>query len=183
VAPVDAGATLPRQDGGAISADGPTSDSDIATAVPAGWVPFTGYPNPACQFYVPPSRDLLPPPIEWEPCDPEMQPAGIACEQMKITWPARTSDNPVAWLLASQASVQPNGTYTMAVARELPGMTYYVVADADGPVHSAVLSTNESQCRLYPDDLQDGRVVYHVYEAGSSAAQTRPLEPHLRPGP
>jgi hypothetical protein len=86
---------------------------------------------------------------------------------MKITWPVRYSQFPVGYMLNS-AWLKPDGTYTMAIARALPGMTYYVVADSDGPVRSALLATNEKQCRPFPNDLRDGRIVYQVFEADST---------------
>lgn len=135
--------------------------------VPDGWIPFTDYPDPDCHFYVPGSRSLLPPPVEWRPCDRPPQPASIACEQMKITWPA-SINGALGWPIASQAWLQPDGTYTMAIVRGLPGTTYYLVADADGPVHSALLTVDETRCLPYPNDLRDGRVVYKVFEADAS---------------
>jgi hypothetical protein len=141
----------------------------LAPGVPDGWVPLTNYPNADCHFYVPGSRSLLPPPIEWQPCERPPQPAGIACEQMKITWPI-SPNGAIGWPTASEAWLQPDGTYTMAIVRGLPGMTYYLVADADGPVHSALLTVDETRCRPYPDDLRDGRVVYQVFEAGANGS-------------
>ncbi len=56
----------------------------------------------------------------------------------------------------------------MAIARALPESAYYLVADVDGIVHSAILAIDESKCRLYPSDLHDGRVVYQVYESDAA---------------
>jgi hypothetical protein len=141
----------------------PDDAGDAASpAIPAGWVPFTDY-DPSCGFYVPSSRDVLPPPITWQACEPAVVPPGAVCEQMKVTWTPVLDDSPAGYML-DEAWLQPDGTYTMAIDRAMPGMGMYVVADADGPVHSAFLATNETTCRPFPDDLRDGRVVYRVFD-------------------
>ncbi len=165
---IDAGYTMSSGTGDASDSAPEASANVVSPGVPAGWMEFTDY-APECGFYVPSSTATLPAPIEWAPCDSAVQPVGIGCRQIKVTWQGPPNNNPVGFML-NQAWISPSGVYTMAIARGFPGMTYYLVADADGPVHSALLATKETQCRPFPEDLRDGRVVYKVYETDATGA-------------
>jgi hypothetical protein len=59
--------------------DAPTASS-IPSDVPAGWVRFDGY-DPSCEFYVPPTPDLLPNPLAWESC-----PLGTGANPRDLPW-------------------------------------------------------------------------------------------------
>jgi hypothetical protein len=163
----DSGAPLAADAFVRIEATAPAGDVVVPPGVPAGWVPFTDYGNLDCHFFVPTSRDALPGPIEWQPCNAGFQPTGSQCQQMRITWQVPPDGWGVGHMLGEEW-LQADGTYTTAFARLMPGMTYYVVADADGPVHSALLALDETRCKPSPQGVRDGRVVYSVYEADSS---------------
>ena len=94
-------------------------------------------------FCVPASAAALPEPIEWEPCDPIVgMPSG--CRRMKITWEAQFSAIGGAnsgWVDAAGDvffMFKRNATAAPAPWRDL------VVAEADGPVHFAILDTAAS---------------------------------------
>ena len=101
-----------------------------------GWETWDDY-APSCPFCVPASVEALPPPIAWEPCDLA---SGFTtgCRQMRVDWPYITT--PFGYG-ASIDTTAPN-TVMMQIGRVSRGdqpwlMT--VVAEADGPVHSAFL--------------------------------------------
>jgi hypothetical protein len=143
-----------------VALDSPGGDG----GVPEGWIPFNDY-DPSCGFYVPTSAAVLPPPIQWQPCDPSyVQPPGIACQQMVATWTPPTPGYPLGTALAPGWFMS-NGVYMMAIARAVGNYTYLLVAEADGPVHSALLATYAAPCNATPVDLRDGRVVYQVYDS------------------
>lgn len=155
---------------GVIGRDGAAADAmgdggGVPPGVPDGWVPFNDY-DPACGFYVPTSTAVLPPPIQWQPCDPNyVQPPGISCRQMVASAiPPPTPGYPLGTSL-SPAWFAPNGAYVMAIARAEGPFTYVMVAEADGPVHSALLVTYAAPCNVAPVDLRDGRVVYQVFDS------------------
>lgn len=147
----------PPQDGGTASTATTTSSSATTStitttsgtggeggAVPSG--PCPGWPGweawddfaPQCPLCVPMSKDVLPPPIEWEPCAPEAK-MPVGCRQMKADWP--WYNTPFAY--AASVDVGEDGKAVMEIARlSNVGENQWrvqMVADADGPVHSAFL--------------------------------------------
>lgn len=123
--------------------------------IPDGWIPYTDF-SCAQPFYVPPTKELMPEPIQWEPCGAASAvPKG--CRSMKVTWPhdwAAISLNP-------RVEVQPDGRALMLVGRssykEQP-WDMVLVGNVDGPVESAMLQprTVEGGTTLIPADLSDG---------------------------
>ncbi|MCB1034252.1 MAG: hypothetical protein KDD47_10505, partial [Acidobacteria bacterium] len=105
-----------------------------------GWVAWNDF-APDGTFCVPATRDALPEPIEWVPCDPILEmPTG--CRQMKITWPAR---GPEMGGAVSGWVDEGGKVFFQFVRNALAGPNPWrmlVVAEADGPVHSAFLDAS-----------------------------------------
>lgn len=123
--------------------------------------------DPACGFCYAQSKDKLPPPIAWATCDPTATPQGMVCRQMVEDWvPGQFGSEYISAQVPAWA--QPNGTVTFMLGRlEWPNI-YRIVADADGPVHQAILETKTDTCTLGLDDVRDGRVAYRVFDSESS---------------
>lgn len=128
----------------------------ISSVPPEGWVKWTEY-SESCPLYHAPSAELMPEPIEWEPC-PDA-PAGLDCEVMH-------GDGSVAG--TSDLDVHEGTTYllTRRVTSE-----YWLdfVADVDGPVVNAVMRVVSSTdtptkvgCAAGPDDLNQGHYVLGI---------------------
>ncbi len=115
----------------------------IPPDVPQGWVE---YPVMDCKYrlYVPPSRDLLPPPLAWEPCTQDLGPDSYTCRQIKVDWPTDINP-PYAIGGNAPAYVDTHGNVVMQLrklyrrdtdqGREMAYMA--VVVEADGPVRQA----------------------------------------------
>ena len=157
----------------------------IPAGVPSGWVPWNDYDR-CCGFYVPSAPALLPSPIEWQPCEDFAQPSGISCREIAVNWavPALQQSWPVQ--LGDWGWTRSDGVTLLSVARAVDGGWVDMIAEADGPVHMAVMSANVGVCRLDPAGvgLQDGRYVYQVYEnndaiaGGALAGSTDDAVPH-----
>ncbi len=115
----------------------------IPPDVPQGWVE---YPVMDCKYrlYVPPSRDLLPPPLAWEACTQDLGPDSYNCRQIKVDWPTDIKP-PYAIGGEAPAYVDADGKVVMQLAktyrregtsgRETAFMS--IVVEADGPVRQA----------------------------------------------
>ncbi len=124
------------------AADPPAAAGGVTHPCPGwdGWRTWDEF-APDGTFCVPATRDALPEPIEWITCDPLVNmPEG--CQQMAITWPAQ---NPEIGAAVS-GWVDEAGKVLLQFGRNaLAGPTPWrmlVVAEADGPVHSAFLDTS-----------------------------------------
>jgi hypothetical protein len=135
---------------------------DVTPPPPDGWTAYPGF-DANCHFYVPASTAQLPPPIQWEPCSGNT-PSGIACQQMKYDWQAY--DGHIDG--ASRAWLRPDGTVVLGVSRWVDcGSIYRMIADADGPVHSAILEMpSATDCTIGSQrSLNEGKVVYTSWES------------------
>jgi len=111
--------------------------------VPEGW---EEYPVMDCKYrlYVPPSEDLLPPPLTWETCTQDLGPGDYDCRQLKVDWPTDL-EAPYAIGGNAPAYVAPDGKVVIQLAKmyEREGATgreralMSIVVDADGPVRQA----------------------------------------------
>ncbi len=138
----------------------------IDGGVPDGWVLDKSF-SECCGFYVPPSKDLLPPPIEWEPCPARAMavlPPGAKCKAVKVTWDP-PKDLPGA---TGQGYVDLNtGKVIMMTSRILgPGYPMMVTAEADGPVLSALFVGGTKACRVSDGTqaIADSRWGLEIYE-------------------
>jgi hypothetical protein len=133
--------------------------------IPAGWVPFNDY-DPSCGFYVPTSKSVLPPPIQWAPCDPSYeQPPTIACRQMVVDWTPPVAGQPGGVTTLTPAWIDPTGRYFVGLGRSEGPLVYFLVAEADGPVHSAFIATYGAPCVANLEEVRDGRVVYQIFDS------------------
>jgi hypothetical protein len=128
---------------------------------PAGW---NYYPvlDPSCQLYVPSSNAQLPPPVLWQPCI-GVVPSGVACRQMQYDWQAPPEFGHLG--SGSLAATQPDGSVALAISRWFdPHRVYRMVANADGPVRSAILELpSTTLCTLGSDTgLRESRIAYTV---------------------
>jgi hypothetical protein len=126
---------------------------------PDGWVPWNDY-DPTCGFYVPASKNKFPPTIKWEACTAGLVPASVACRQMIEDW------GPKATLSPGVAAYASAGGVVFGIKRFYGATTpyehaYSVVADADGPVHTALLEEGNN-CVVSGTYLMDGNVVYNI---------------------
>ncbi len=130
---------------------------------PDGWVGYTDWQCNGCRLYVPASKASLPPPIAWEKCG--ASPGGIDCQSMVIDW---TKDElavaPGLFDVSSQGpvlSVQRNSLDAV------PPYITHVVADADGPVRSAIYAMKTTTaastgCFAYRYAINEGKFVFLV---------------------
>lgn len=126
--------------------------------VPDGWELYTDY-DPCCLLYAPSAPQNLPPPLQWKSCNPAWSgDAGIDGGGCKII------DQPAAGSPEFGASVR-GGVVSLATGEFIDGLYADVIADADGPVHQALLETDRkaSQCTPFPQDMRDGKYVYAMY--------------------
>jgi hypothetical protein len=157
------------------SVDASCSSGPTLATPPAGWVPYPGFDS-TCHFYVPASAAQLPPPIQWEPCN-GVVPTGIACRQMKYDWQPYPGVGHIDG--GSSAWLRPDGTVVIELSRWVGCTTVYrMVADADGPVHSAIaeVGLSPSDCTLGSErSLNEGNVIY------SGSTETVPFYPSMLP--
>ncbi len=121
----------------------------IPDYVPAGWDEVTDW-SCDCRFYVPGSKDVLPVPIAWEPC-PEA-PDGIDCRVMVTSW----TDASAPILTGGKMAVTGTGAAMLAFSRAGDGRGYYLVAEADGPVHTAFMPPYGDGCWFAEHSLSEG---------------------------
>jgi hypothetical protein len=144
---------------------------------PPGWVGYTDWQCNGCRLYVPESKASFPKPIGWEKCP--ASPGGINCQSMIIDW---TMDKlPLAPGLVDASLDGP----VLAIQRNAfdgtPPHLLHVVADADGPVRSAILalkpsSTASAGCFAFHYALNEGKYVFKIL--GDDAYGKWALSPH-----
>lgn len=116
----------------------------VPDTVPKGWRLLTEY-DTSCGLYVPSTAEHLPAPIRWEPCANSTLDAGISgppgmsCQQAASDWQPNPSKLSQVFLAATTL---PTGKVIVIQRRILGPDTFMdVIADIDGPVHAAILST------------------------------------------
>lgn len=126
--------------------------------VPDGWDLYTDY-DPCCLLYTPKAPQYLPPPLQWTACN-----AAWAGDGGIDGGDCRQIDQPVAGSPEFGASVQ-DGVVSLATGEFVNGLYADVIAEADGPVHQALLETDRktSRCTPFPQDMRDGKYVYAMY--------------------
>lgn len=156
------------------ASDGPGGSDGMSTAclpkplpnqVPAGWREFTDW-SCDCRFYIPQTKAALPAPIVWEACG-SGSPPGLTCRKMAVDW-TTTDPSPIGG--SPKAEVDASGRVTMRFTRfngyAAEPWQLWMVADADGPVLSALMSVNgasKAGCTLWDfSEMREGRVAYLV---------------------
>ncbi len=149
----------------AVPTEGGDPDPEPPAGLPGGWEIERTY-SKHCGLYVPSSEATLPAPIRWEACPSSVTPAGSNCRLMAIDGePAKTS-TPAG---AEGAWVRDDGSVVLAAYRSAkPDWYYSFVADADGPVHSALLETDSHRCLVSNANVFASRYTLQVYEYGSA---------------
>src|SRR5687767_409107 len=82
------GASGPSSSGTIVSSTSATGSSGCPPGInplglPEGWVEYNDW-SCECRFYLPASKEVLPPPIEWQPCVDA--PNGIVCARVVRNW-------------------------------------------------------------------------------------------------
>ena len=168
VVPLDAGADArplndadTRPDTNAAPGD---SDLPPPPGLPDGWEIYHdahGY----CGFYVPTDVGYLPPPIRWQACDSFVQPPGVSCQRMIVDWTGASNGTEVGLAVHAEAD---GSRVTIQFSRWIDKFIYRLIADADGPVRSAILETaSDLECTLSGASFRRGRYAYGVNEHGS----------------
>jgi len=127
----------------------PCSPPIIDGGVPDGWVLDKTF-SECCGFYVPPTKELLPPPIEWETCSTQtmaLLPGSAKCRSVKVTW------DPPADLNGAEGKGffdKASGKVIMMTSRVFDKTHILVLlAEADGPVLAALLDAEpNSRCTV-----------------------------------
>jgi hypothetical protein len=172
------------------SAPPPPPASSAVETYPPPYVPTGGRPDGLpegwelersldmeCNLYVPTRRELLPPPIAWEPCPKSAKPAGVKCRRVveESYWRAEA-----AW-------VKPDGGVLFAgqrSARPAVEAVYWLVADADGVVHTAMVASEFSPCWTHSTSLFGGHYTRQIRERwwlkeGAFASSIDDLAPRI----
>lgn len=135
--------------------------------IPPGWEEYTDW-SCDCRFYVP--KTARPAPIVWEPCAAGGLPNGVACQWMTVNW---TTSDPGPIGASPRGWVDPEGRVFLRFTRfdtATPNPSVeYVVAEADGPAHTAIIAPMNSHtgCAILDySDMREWRVAWFV--AGDS---------------
>lgn len=149
-----------------------TSDANVEDdgASPlAGWYLWKDY-DPACGYYLPSSREVLPAPLRWTSCaglagDAGLSgPPGMVCETLEAPW-APTPLQPV-----EIRSAHVDGGRVIMLVWVLQGgeSGYRLVVDDLGTVHSGIFSTGP--CKTSPsDEARFGNYIYRIYDGDDPA--------------
>ncbi len=129
-----------------------------------GWETWDDF-APSCPFCVPASKAALPAPIAWVPCDAR---AGIpsGCQTMKVDWPF--IPNAAAISPASSGDVASSRKVVLSFTRlsrvEPHPYVMDVVAEADGPVLSAMIDTRSQidGCHLSERPVRHGKAIFSI---------------------
>jgi len=120
-----------------------------------------------CGFYVPKTKDKLPPPIRWEPCPATAAPAGADCRLMANDEVPGDKSSPAG---AEVGLVKLDSSVVLGAYRSVqPGWIYQFIADADGPVHTAYLLTDPKSCLLATPSHEEARYTLRIFEHSSSS--------------
>jgi hypothetical protein len=139
--------------------EGPCAPKSSSLEVPYGWTEYRDW-SCKCPFYVPSSKDVLPEPIQWKPCT--SLPAGIDCRVMVTSW--NDSHKPIA-LDGLNFDHNPDGSAVLGFARNTKSVGTLLIADADGPVRSAMMWTVPAKLGCYPqtDAVNEGKFLYSLH--------------------
>lgn len=156
-APADA-ATDVRRDRAVLEPD----DGPYASPF-EGWDVFHEY-DPACGFFVPKSKDHLPPPITWEPCLAYPETDGKACRQMKLDWaPSKYSKEMI--YPATLAFHDAGGKVVLSTARFQADDIYRIVVELDGPVRVAIREHDTNRCVLASEPSDGDYYAFRVLDS------------------
>lgn len=122
--------------------------------VPAGWELYE--PFPCCGIYVPSAPNFLPPPIQWKPCEADAG-DGVDCREMSNAVGAPE------WGVSIH-----DGGVSLEAFEPIGDGGAIVVAEADGPVHQAIMSTDSFCGGLFLGDVGGGKFSLDFYFGAST---------------
>lgn len=128
-----------------------------------GWEVFHEY-DPACGFFVPKSKDYLPPPIRWEPCLSYPETAGKSCRQMVLDWPKSKYSKELIYP-ATEAFRRSNGTIVLSTARFQADDVYRMLVELDGPTLIAVREHDPNRCVLNSERSDGEHYAFRVLDS------------------
>lgn len=151
---------------------GDCPSAPIPEGVPDGWLEWADW-SCDCRMYIP-GPDAVLPPITWAAC-PDA-PAEVDCEALATDSLDGLPGFIGAGIPGPGMDVGADGKATLQLFRAVPDHhTMFLVADAQGPVHTAVLRphpgiTDHAQtgCGLYGQDINEGR--HLLLAKGANAA-------------
>lgn len=155
---------------------GTFEDRAVTDAQPAGystegWVHLDFDPQFDCGFYAAPDKTRMPQPIEWQPCESVVAATGMVCRDMKFNWAPPTGALAGSMMApASDAWVDSDGKAWLAFSRVSGGARYDLVAEADGPVHTAIRQPAQD-CYLTTASLREGKVVFNASRRSRSGGK------------
>jgi hypothetical protein len=152
----------------------------LPKSVPEGWQEYFDY-SCTCRFYLPGSKELMPEPIQWKQCPP--LPDGIECMAMVINWRSLQDNMPIYIGAAVQFDRNLDGSAVLGIGRVSKTNALTIIADADGPVRSAVLrvhpehqSASNPGCYLWTQSAHEGRYLHNVRGDDPNASSTKDHE-------
>ena len=140
---------------------GPCPPLEPPASVPAGWVEYGDW-SCDCRFYLPPSEELLPPPIAWEPCP--VAPQGVDCRRMVSDW----TDGKFPVSLGNSLWVDDNGTPLIMFRQISDDHLLNLIAEVDGRVRFAFLQArdptlgNHQPCGVQLGQVNENKYVLQV---------------------
>ncbi len=150
-------ATPPIRDGAAADAEEP--EPPLPQGLPAGWIRFDGYTK-ACGLFIPSLRELLPEPLQYQPCPAGLNPPGLACRYLDPTWVSTSRQQLIStW---RQGTRDAAGAVHIQMSKFVGDWIYRLVVDGDGRVEHAILETSPATCTLMGGYLHGGRYAYPI---------------------
>lgn len=140
----------------------PCLPKPLPDVVPDGWEESLDW-SCKCRLYVPKSAAALPTPIKWEPCPDAGD--GLACQSMVMDWGGEDS------YIAANPSMDrnPDGSAVLQFVRYVnQSYSIHIVADADGPVRTAMYfvwggkNWGDLDCRPTDDGVKEGKFITHL---------------------
>lgn len=135
----------------------------------AGWAHYPDY-DPSCEFYIPESRENLPPPLRWQPCRAVGETAGKSCEEMVIDWkPSKAYPNDFI-TPGTSGFRRTDGSVAFMTSRFQDDGTYRLVLDASGPVLVAIREQRPDKCVLANMPSDADRFAFRVLDSEAKGA-------------
>jgi hypothetical protein len=131
--------------------------------IPDGWLPWTEWAC-KCPFWIPPDKDHMPKPVEWEPCG---LPGLPGCRKMVTWWAKDNFAIGIAGLFKDGA-----GKPVLVVGRTAgDDWTQTIIADPDGPLYFAMMRPTNSAtgCELGIPTTGGGRIGFAAWGDGTTA--------------
>ncbi|MFO0643849.1 MAG: hypothetical protein U0183_31785 [Polyangiaceae bacterium] len=135
---------------------------------PEGWVPWNDF-SPTCSLYVPPRRDLLPPPLEWEPCLDSPVTQKLACRRIKKKWEGGSGSTRGEFLSPiTSTMIREDGSVLISTTQYWGTRRMNIFAELDGAVKVAVYEHRTDNCLLFSGSGSGSHYIFHVNERSSA---------------